>query len=167
MSFCLLGFCMRPLCGSYYLITPKALFQKPRISQGFFIFFCSPEKFFKSTLKYSCSSCCQLFPPSFHLCTYAEIQEASHINTQGPEASEKPPGDTKHQEHSTGGTLAGPLESETLRVPLVSLAICCHCKPKKRLHLVLPDSWQTPHPPPQPFSALMHCEYNLLHSLLT
>lgn len=115
---------MRSLRGSHYLITPKALFQKPRISPGLFFFFCRPEKFFKSALKYSYSSRCQLFPPSFHLCTYAKMQEPSHINTQGPEASEKPPGDTKHQAHSTGGTLVGPLESETLKVPLVSQAIC-------------------------------------------
>lgn len=114
-------------------------------------------------------------PPSFHLCTSAEIQEPSHINTQEDRSFRKPPGDTKRQQHSAGGTSVGPLQSETLRVPRGSQAICTvTAKPKRDFAPVVGiPNLKTPHhhhhlSPHRPVLLLacfqqMHCSCALLH----
>lgn len=112
------------LHGSHYLLTPQALF-----CQGFYQDFFS--SFFFAVLDSFSSPHWNI--SADHAVSFSAVLSSLHLhwNTRAKPykhsrapSFRKPAGDTKHQEHSTSGTLVGLLESETLKVPLVSQAIC-------------------------------------------
>lgn len=130
-------------------------------SQGFYLFFffflqswkvfqVHTEIFLQLTLSAFCTVL-----SSLHLHWNTRAKPYKHSKAK---VSEKPPGDTKHQAHSTGRTLVGPRQSQTLNVPLVSQAICSVNESQRSFCTCCSVL---------ACLQLMHCEYNLLHPLLT
>lgn len=87
-SFCLLGFCMKFSMGATISSHLRLSFAKDFTRIFFLLFFLQSWTVFQAHTEIFLQITLSAFPPSFHLCTYTEIQEPSHINTQGPPASE-------------------------------------------------------------------------------